>query len=108
MVIYAILAAFAIDTSMKSVCAYNENLKSQDLESQQEDINQLGKMTLRFDELLDCRDKDKPFVYEKQVKNILKQTNNLHAPFGKAPAFGAGIRRFESYRRTHFFTLLLT
>ncbi|SVA77748.1 uncharacterized protein METZ01_LOCUS130602, partial [marine metagenome] len=25
-------------------------------------------------------------------------TNNFHAPFGKAPAFGAGIRRFESYR----------
>ena len=26
---------------------------------------------------------------------------------GKAPAFGAGIRRFESYRPSHFFTLLL-
>ena len=71
MLIYAILAAFAIDISMKSVCAHNENLKSIDLESQQEDINHLGKMTLRFDELLDCRDKDKPFVYEKQVKKIL-------------------------------------
>ena len=71
MVIYAILAAFAIDTAMKSVCAHNMNLKSKDREIQQEDINHLGKMTLRFDELLDCRDKDKPFVYEKQVKNIL-------------------------------------
>ena len=77
MVIYAILAAFAIDTAMKSVCAHNENLKSQDLETQQEDINHLGKMTLRFDELLDCRDKDKPFVYEKQVKNILIVTKRI-------------------------------
>ena len=77
MVIYAILAAFVIDTSLKSVCAYNENLKSQDFESQQEDINELGKMTLKFDELLDCRDKDKPFVYEKQVKNILIVTKRI-------------------------------
>ena len=78
MVIYAILAAFAIDTSMKSVCAHNENLKSQDLESQQEDINHLGKMTLRYDELLDCRDKDKPFVYEKQVKEISKISKKIY------------------------------
>ena len=78
MVIYAILAAFAIDTSMKSVCAHNENLKSQDIESQQEDINELGKMTLKFDELLDCRDKDKPFVYEKQVKNILMVSKRIY------------------------------
>ena len=77
MVIYAILAAFAIDTSMKSVCSHNGYLKSQDLETQQEDINHLGKMTLRFDELLDCRDKDKPFVYEKQVKNILIVTKRI-------------------------------
>ena len=34
-------------------------------------------MTLRFDELLDCRDKDKPFVYEKQVKNILIVTKRI-------------------------------
>ena len=77
MVIYAILAAFVIDTSLKSVCAHNENLKSQDIESQQEDINELGKMTLKFDERLDCRDKDKPFVYEKQVKNILIVTKRI-------------------------------
>ena len=77
MVIYAILAAFAIDTSMKSVCAYNEKLKSQNLGSQQEDINQLGKMTLKFDELLDCRNKDKPFVYEKQVNDILIVTKKI-------------------------------
>ena len=29
----------------------------------------------------------KIFDYFKIKKNILKQTNNLHAPFGKAPAF---------------------
>ena len=53
------------------------NLKNIDLESQQEDINHLGKITLRFDELLDCRDKDKPFVYEKQVKKILIFTKRI-------------------------------
>ena len=77
MVIYAILAAFAIDTAMKSVCAHNENLKTIDLESQQSDVNHLGKMTLKFDVLLDCRNKDKPFVYEKQVKKILIVTKRI-------------------------------
>ena len=71
MVIYAILAAFAIDTSMKSVCAYNEKLKDQDIASQNKDINHLGNVTLKFDEILNCKDKDKPFVYEKQVKNMV-------------------------------------
>ncbi len=31
-------------------------------------------------------------------KNKPEQFNTLHAHFGKAPAFGAGIRRFETYR----------
>ena len=32
----------------------------------------------------------------------------LHALFGKAPAFDAGIRRFESYRPSQFLSILLT
>jgi len=62
---------------MKSVCAYNENLKNQDFQNQQEDINKLGEMTLRFDELLNCKDKDKPFVYEKQLQNIFIVTKKI-------------------------------
>ncbi len=79
MVIYAILTAFIIDTSMKSVCAYNEKLKNQDKASQDKDINNLGKMTLKFDTSLDCANKDKPFVYKKQVEDILIITKKIIA-----------------------------
>ena len=78
MVIYAILAAFVIDTSMKAVCSYNDKLKEQDSASQKEDINQLGNVTLKFDKLLDCKNKDKPFVYEKQVKEISKISKKIY------------------------------
>ena len=70
MILYAILTAFIIDFSMKSVCSYNNKLKKQITETKNHEINNLGQMTLKFDAPLDCSNMDKPFVYKKQIDQI--------------------------------------
>jgi len=78
LIFYAILTAFIIDSSMKSVCAYNDKLKNQKLISIYYEYNHLGKISLRWDESLNCSNKDKPFVYKKQIDQSLILTNKIY------------------------------
>ena len=78
MVFYAILTAFMIDLSMKSVCSYNNQLKKQKLVSIDHEYNHLGKITLRWDKSLNCSNIDKPFVYKKQIDQALILTNKTY------------------------------
>ena len=69
---------FIIETSMKSVCAYNQKMKYWKIVNRIEDINQLGKISLRFDKILGCKNKDKPFFYKKQVNKILAISKEVY------------------------------
>ena len=35
-------------------------------------------MTIRYKKVLDCKNMDKPFVYEKQMKQIMLMSKNIY------------------------------
>ena len=42
------------------------------------ELSQLGTITIRYNKSLDCKNMDKPFVYEKQMKQIMMITKNVY------------------------------
>ena len=77
--ILAIVTAFCVDTAMKSVCSYNKRLEQKKSILQKDnELSQLGTMTIRYNKLLDCKNMDKPFVYEKQMKQIMMISKNAY------------------------------
>ena len=79
MIIIAVVSAFCVDTAIKSVCAYNKRLEQKKYTLQGDnELSQLGTMTIRYNKLLDCKNMDKPFVYEKQMKQIMMISKNTY------------------------------
>ena len=77
--ILAIVTAFCVDTAMKSVCSYNKRLEQKKSILQEDnELSQLGTMTIWYNKLLDCKNMDKPFVYEKQMKQIMLMSKSAY------------------------------
>ena len=78
MMILAIVTAFCVDTAIKSVCAYNKRLEQKKSILQDSEASHLGTMTIRYKKVLDCKNMDKPFVYEKQMKQIMLMSKSAY------------------------------
>ena len=78
MVILAIVTAFCVDTTLKSVCSYNKRLEQKKTTIQKSKVSDLGTMTVRYDKVLDCKNMDKPFVYKKQMQTIMMMSKKIY------------------------------
>ena len=79
MIIIAVVTAFCVDTAMKSVCSYNKRLEQKkSILLEDNELSRLGTMTIRYNKVLDCKNMDKPFVYEKQMKQIMMISKNTY------------------------------
>ena len=78
MMILAIVTAFCVDTAIKSVCAYNKRLEQKQSILQNSEVSHLGTTSIRYNKVLNCKNMDKPFVYEKQMKQIMQMSKNVY------------------------------
>ena len=78
MMILAIVTAFCVDTAIKSVCAYNKRLEQKQSILQNSEVSHLGTTLIRYNKVLNCKNKDKPFVYEKQMKQIMLMSKSAY------------------------------
>ena len=76
--ILAIVTAFCVDTAMKSVCSYNKRLEQKKTILQNSEVSDLGTMTVRYDKVLNCKNMDKPFVYEEQMQTIMMMSKKIY------------------------------
>ena len=76
-IIIAILTGFAVDTSLKSVCAYNRKIESERF-FLSEELSYLGKMSIKYYKTLSCENMDKPFIYKKQANELINLGNALY------------------------------
>lgn len=76
-VILILIMAFVVDTTVKSVCAYNNKIirtqKATNLSLTEE---QLGDVSIKFYGTLGCNGMDKPFVYTNQLNALWKFTSD--------------------------------
>ena len=78
MIIIAVVSAFCVDTAIKSVCSYNKRLEQKQSILQNSEVSYLGTTLIRYNKVLNCKNKDKPFVYEKQMKQIMLMSKNVY------------------------------
>ena len=71
MIIIGLVSAFLVDTSIKAVCNYNDKLNTkQSIIEDKVGRNSPINMSIKFEELIDCSNVDKPFVYSKQINEL--------------------------------------
>ena len=70
-IIIGLVSAFLVDTSIKSVCSYNAKLKKvQSIILKKTGNDSPINMSLDFEEMINCSNVDKPFVYARQIEQL--------------------------------------